>query len=194
MLGMWVSVDAKRQFNSPYLYMGNGYNPIIGFDSDGNKATILKNGNNLIILIPVAFTGDGATIKNMNDVTRAVEKQFSGQFGKYTVSTQVIQEKLEYGANIVNLSKWSGRGETRQAESKADIYMGNNNPLYGALHEFAHLFGIDDQYKDVGEESITNKGFETNLMGANNQFDLKESQIEEMLYGPESKYNIIEEK
>lgn len=174
--------------------MGNRYNPIIGFDSDGNKATILKNGNNLIILIPVAFTGDGATIKNMNDVTRAVEKQFSGQFGKYTVSTQVIQEKLEYGANIVNLSKWSGRGETRQAESKAYIYMGNNNPLYGALHEFAHLFGIDDQYKDVGEESITNKGFETNLMGANNQFDLKESQIEEMLYGPESKYNIIEEK
>jgi len=36
MLGMWISVDPKRQFASPYLYAGNGMNPIIGSDSDGN--------------------------------------------------------------------------------------------------------------------------------------------------------------
>ena len=36
MLGMWVSVDAKRQFNSPYLYAGNGANPVNGVDGDGN--------------------------------------------------------------------------------------------------------------------------------------------------------------
>ena len=36
MLGMWVSVDAKRQFNSPYLYAGNGTNPVNGVDEDGN--------------------------------------------------------------------------------------------------------------------------------------------------------------
>jgi RHS repeat-associated protein len=36
MLGMWVSVDAKRQFNSPYLYAGNGTNPVNGVDPDGN--------------------------------------------------------------------------------------------------------------------------------------------------------------
>jgi RHS repeat-associated protein len=36
MLGMWVSVDAKRQFNSPYLYAGNGTNPVNGVDGDGN--------------------------------------------------------------------------------------------------------------------------------------------------------------
>src|SRR5690554_4940638 len=36
MLGMWVSVDAKRQFNSPYLYAGNGTNPVNGVDKDGN--------------------------------------------------------------------------------------------------------------------------------------------------------------
>jgi hypothetical protein len=33
---MWVSVDAKRQFNSPYLYAGNGANPVNGVDEDGN--------------------------------------------------------------------------------------------------------------------------------------------------------------
>ncbi|SHH77577.1 RHS repeat-associated core domain-containing protein [Fibrobacter sp. UWH9] len=36
MLGLWVSVDPKRQFASPYLYAGNFVNPINGFDPDGN--------------------------------------------------------------------------------------------------------------------------------------------------------------
>jgi RHS repeat-associated protein len=36
MLGMWISVDPKRQFASPYLYAGNGYNPVNGVDADGN--------------------------------------------------------------------------------------------------------------------------------------------------------------
>ena len=36
MLGMWISVDPARQFSSPYLYAGNGYNPVNGVDPDGN--------------------------------------------------------------------------------------------------------------------------------------------------------------
>ena len=36
MLGMWISVDPARQFSSPYLYAGNGVNPVNGFDPDGN--------------------------------------------------------------------------------------------------------------------------------------------------------------
>ena len=36
MLGMWISVDNARQFDSPYLYMGNGTNPAILTDTDGN--------------------------------------------------------------------------------------------------------------------------------------------------------------
>jgi RHS repeat-associated protein len=36
MLGMWISVDPKRQFASPYLYAGNGMNPVNGVDGDGN--------------------------------------------------------------------------------------------------------------------------------------------------------------
>lgn len=36
MLGMWISVDPARQFASPYLYAGNGYNPVNGVDDDGN--------------------------------------------------------------------------------------------------------------------------------------------------------------
>ena len=36
MLGMWISVDPARQFSSPYLYAGNGYNPVNGADGDGS--------------------------------------------------------------------------------------------------------------------------------------------------------------
>ena len=35
MLGVWISVDPKRFFPSPYLYMGNGYNPIRFADLNG---------------------------------------------------------------------------------------------------------------------------------------------------------------
>ncbi len=37
MLGMWISVDLARFFTSPYLYMGNGYNPIKFADLNGMK-------------------------------------------------------------------------------------------------------------------------------------------------------------
>ena len=36
MLGVWVSVDLKRQFASPYLYAGNGFNAVNGIDEEGN--------------------------------------------------------------------------------------------------------------------------------------------------------------
>ncbi|MCF0215261.1 MAG: DUF4329 domain-containing protein [Fibrobacteraceae bacterium] len=35
MLGLWISVDPKKFFPSPYLYMGNGYNPIRFSDLNG---------------------------------------------------------------------------------------------------------------------------------------------------------------
>ena len=35
MLGLWVSVDAARQYQNPYLYAGN--NPVMRTDPDGNQ-------------------------------------------------------------------------------------------------------------------------------------------------------------
>jgi len=36
MLGGWISVDPARQFASPYLYAGNGVNPVNAKDEKGN--------------------------------------------------------------------------------------------------------------------------------------------------------------
>ena len=43
MLGVWTSVDLARFFSSPYLYMGNGYNPIRFVDLNGEKPGDLFN-------------------------------------------------------------------------------------------------------------------------------------------------------
>ena len=48
MLGMWISVDPMRQFASPYLYAGNGYNPVNVVDPDGNTAYMSVDKNNVI--------------------------------------------------------------------------------------------------------------------------------------------------
>src|SRR5574344_701343 len=48
MLGMWVSVDTKRQFASPYLCVGNGANPVVGVDKDGNDVVVVNNEPSLV--------------------------------------------------------------------------------------------------------------------------------------------------
>jgi RHS repeat-associated protein len=44
MLGMWTSVDPARQFASPYLYAGNGVNPVNVIDPDGNMNIFVYGG------------------------------------------------------------------------------------------------------------------------------------------------------
>lgn len=43
MIGMWTSVDPARQFSSPYLYAGNGYNPVNVIDPDGEPSSSGQN-------------------------------------------------------------------------------------------------------------------------------------------------------
>ncbi|SHL56521.1 RHS repeat-associated core domain-containing protein [Fibrobacter sp. UWH5] len=45
MLGLWVSVDPARQFASPYLYAGNGVNPISSVDNKGNYMVRQRGGS-----------------------------------------------------------------------------------------------------------------------------------------------------
>ena len=192
MLGMWTSVDPKRQFNSPYLYTGNF--PILATDADGSEAKIMKHGNNMVVIIPVAFSGDASTKKNITGIVNSVENKLSGKFGPYSVSTIVVQEEMGSGVNTVELSKMGGRSRVFPDESKAIIMMGNNEKdFYSAVHEFGHLIGLDDRYKDENGISISDEGFEENLMGTYGKFELEPSQIEEMLYGPYSEYNQIDD-
>src|SRR5574344_535099 len=80
MLGMWVSVDAKRQFNSPYLYAGNGTNPINGVDEDGN----------IFQLPPALVIGTAFVVKHL--VTRVLPR--------YATKAMDIGMKVTNPANV----------------------------------------------------------------------------------------------
>lgn len=73
MLGMWISMDPKRQFASPYLYAGNGYNPVNAIDPDGGYYND-ENGNSIY--------------------ETAKKNDFYGN--------SIVKETLEWGANSPN--------------------------------------------------------------------------------------------
>ena len=75
MLGMWISVDPKRQFNSPYLYAGNGYNPVNGADPDGMAWEYAQNSGRLTYIndktgarnfVAYGYAGHGEGFNNAN--------------------------------------------------------------------------------------------------------------------------------
>ena len=101
MLGMWISVDPARQFASPYLYAGNGYNPVNVVDPDGNAATVYKDGNQIGVFIPVIFSGEAATPENIAYIKKEVASSFTKKYGKYDVTVlsclkgQMVEIHLE---------------------------------------------------------------------------------------------------
>ena len=70
MLGMWISIDPRRQFASPYLYAGNGVNPVNGVDSDGKDF----DGSGLYVAERMSWgvskTNDARVLRAMNDPDR----------------------------------------------------------------------------------------------------------------------------
>ena len=210
LLGMWISVVPARLFASPYLYAGNGMNPMNVIDPDGNAATVYKDGNEVNVYIPVIFSGEAATPENIAYIKKEVASFFTGKYGKYDVTVSIFE--LPEGANggdpsgINKVTLWNGpapkskcqRGSCAHIgrEGTANIDMTGKLRRYHVLHEFAHLLGLEDKYDyDTKKPYPT---YENNLMGKAGQFDLKPEQIEEMwvpnsrkgsegnnVYGPE---------
>ena len=192
MLGMWISMDPKRQFDSPYLYDGNGYNPVNAIDPDGNAAYINKIGNNVIATVPVTFWGPAATAKNIANVKAMVQKHFSGKFGSRNVTTRVVEyDENKHGElnNYVWLEEniYSYVDATTLPEN---AYI-NVNSKRNTLHEFGHLLGLGDRYhhkQDDPQWGVPYKGYKHNLMGGEaGEINLDPSQIEEM-WSPDYNY------
>ena len=73
MLGMWTSVDPARQFASPYLYAGNGMNPVNVVDPNGNYTLNLNEDNTVASMnddgdlnIVSVFKADGTLFGEYN--------------------------------------------------------------------------------------------------------------------------------
>ena len=195
MLGMWISVDPARQFASPYLYGGNGYNPVNAIDPDGNAAFIQKNGNNVNAVVPVWFWGPDATTSNVANVKSLVAERFSGQFGKYNVKTIVVDydEKIHGSLNNYVWLEKDAPSYVDNSTLPQNAYI-NTESKRNILHEFGHLLGLDDRYTNNDDgTSSAHKGYGANLMGVHGEYGIKEEQIEEIFKGPGSAGNYIDE-
>ena len=194
MLGMWTSVDPKRQFASPYLYAGNGMNPVNVIDPDGNVAYInIKNGKNVTATVLVSFQGDAASNKNIQRFKQEVTEKLNGQYGHYNLTVKIVDfnPKIHKAGmnNVINLTKSDNYGICVEAASCVTpdfktAYIKWENGTHTRVHEFAHLLGLDDKYQKPYMDFSDNwgkplKGYDNdNLMVKG--LDLKESQIEEM--------------
>ena len=81
MLGLWISVDPKRQFASPYLYAGNGMNPVNTIDPDGNYMWgYLDDLNNEAV--KASYWGS-KTLKRAFENMEASDQVYHGVAGNY---------------------------------------------------------------------------------------------------------------
>jgi len=192
MLGVWTSVDPARQFSSPYLYAGNGYNPVNIIDPDGNAAYINIKGNNITATVPVTFQGDAASDKNIQRYKKEVTEQLNGQYGRYNLTVKIVDfnpeiHKAEMN-NVINLTNSPNYDVCKGVSSCVtenfnEAYVYWQKGTHTRVHEFAHLLGLDDKYNrvymDFANHGKPFKGYdEDNLMTKG--LKLNESQIEEM--------------
>ena len=96
MLGMWISVDPARQFTSPYLYVGNGNNPINGVDPDGmaweyaqnsGRLTYINNNTGARTFVAYGYAGNGEGFNNAK--YEGVRMTGPLPAGTYTISPMI---------------------------------------------------------------------------------------------------------
>ena len=95
MLGLWISVDPARQFASPYLYAGNGVNPVNAIDPDGNVLKMYSRNSDAynqrveIAISKIENSGDAgkafiAKLRNSEDVV-TIKESSKGNFTQPTL-------------------------------------------------------------------------------------------------------------
>lgn len=198
MLGVWTSVDPKRQFASPYLYAGNGMNPVNVVDPDGNVVHVQKDGNNLNYTMYVTFTGD-VSEENVNTFINSVESFYTRKVGDYNITMNVVNDP-ELAENTIEFVNKIGRSftwnSTDMQESnvvnvnEARVFMLNSgNGAQSSIHEAGHLMGMKDRYVEYPDGSWeVHNHFKGNIMGDKGN-GLFPAQIDETL---NKKSNIYE--
>ena len=150
MLGMWTSVDPMRQFASPYLYAGNGVNPVNGVDGDGN----VFNPFGLMV-------GVGTGVAASWDA-QAEYRRVSGE--NYSPVKETIVGVVVYGAYVAAGATGISGGLLKSTLLGGLIggSLGGGSVAVAEILESENLEGLDG---DKVAESFT-KGFVTTASGA----------------------------
>ena len=106
MLGMWTSVDPKRQFSSPYLYVGNGVNPVVGVDPDGIYSLNLNEDNTVASMTSDEYDNTISVYDANGDFLNNFEAPDAGSYffsknnnGEYNIINKVFDVNMQKNAN-----------------------------------------------------------------------------------------------
>ncbi len=159
-------------------------------DPTGNDALWVKHNNKIRLVIPVNFTGSGAT-----NASNIINKVNSLKIGNPNFEVSVIEtdEPIHGVLNTMDLSagydfnNYPGAGEGAEfAGNKAHINTDNNESDGAAAHDMFHFAGVEDQYVEGPKDPQGNRtstptpGYDdSNIMTSRTGTELKGEQLQE---------------
>lgn len=192
-LGRWLSLDplmAKYPWQSPYCAMDN--NPICLADSKGDDGIVKIKGNNITVSSVIYIYGDGATKESAELIKKQIMNEWNKKNWKYTDENgKVYNVKFNVGVYLYDgkekanpmivPGKFDPDSRNNYIEILSDSKVNHRSFVRGgdegvwsfgdiknrkvAAHEFGHILGLPDRYKDGKDGySVPNKGWEKNLM------------------------------
>lgn len=135
MLGLWISVDAARQYFSPFTYVGN--NPILAMDPDGNVGVVggvanvgfgiaynyvesVLSGNEFKYSLVDAAIDFASGFAGVGIVEKGAKAAKSFRYAKMIKNTKPITYKKS-GA-VATKHKWANRLENAEKDIKDNAF------------------------------------------------------------------------
>ncbi len=114
-------------------------------DPSGLDAIVKVEGTKVSIKIPITYNGVGSK-EDIARMNAGIESNWSGQFGKYNVTTEVIEGKM----NRIKLVPSPFRSRVNHVGGNKGTWCKDDSG-WTAAHEAGHLMGLEDQYDVNGK-------------------------------------------
>ena len=161
-VGRFLSEDPVGFAGGRDFYAYVGGNPLTYIDPTGWKAFVRVDGNNVTIILPISYSGLGATPQVIQTWNNAIERTWSGQFGRYKVTTIVTKGP----DNLITVPVGDGRAFVYGPGDDRGVWP-SKRPCWTAEHEAGHLMELDDHYNSV--TGVPDRGWGNDIMGARNK-------------------------
>jgi RHS repeat-associated protein len=159
-MGRYIEVDplGLAAGMNPYVYVDG--DPVNQVDPTGQSAVVDVVGNNVNITLRIVYIPTTADPAWNAHATKAIESAWTGNFGKYSVKTSVIDSgPLDSpDVNTFRIMDEAGRSNARKSPfsecwDEATVFLkrtdGTSVQDEDFAHEAGHLMGVRDFYDDV---------------------------------------------